>query len=344
MPIPESLDHLWRGLVTSKTQRDTGWVRRLANPGAAIPAHVAVRSNSGALSLMIDIPLAAIGGLRELPATAGLSVTLQAISGIPSDHRALVVELEDHSFSDLFAVFCTDLVERLSACRKATDAVVLLLERLARWQHFLSVARAGLDRSSLVGLFGELVFLRDVLVPLSGIGIVNAWTGTQRSPQDFIVPGVCAVEVKTTEAMNLREVHIHGESQLDGNGLTCLFLACLRLEANDEGGESLNDVIRSLRDMSEATPEFGVLFERLLATSGYFDRHAERYAQTRFRIAEKRFFRVDEDFPRLTASKLPAGIKDVQYQLDLRCCISNACTQAELEKSLGRLELTPTMR
>ena len=339
MPITEPLEQLWRGLEESATHRAEGWVRRLANPGLGIPTHVALRSNGGARSLMIDIPLAASGGLRDLPVTAGLSVTLQAVSGIPGDHRALVVELEDRSFADLFAVFCTDLVEGLSVCSKVSDAIVLLLERLARWQRFLSVALTGLDRSALVGLFGELVFLRDILVPLGGVGILSAWTGAQRLPQDFIVPGLCAVEVKTTEASALHSVYIHGERQLDDSGLDCLFLACLRLEADAEKGESLNNVVRQIRSMAGSIPEFSALFERQLAAANYFDRHIERYEEFHFRIAEMRFFRVGNGLPRLTGESLPVGIDDVRYRLSLQSCTSRECSKAELQATLGRLDL-----
>jgi hypothetical protein len=337
----ENLDKLWQELEASRTSGSTGWVRRLANPGSKIQVHAAVKCNEPALSIMLDIPLAVTGGLRGLPTTAGLSVTLQAISGIDVDHRALIVELEDREFVDLFSVFCTDLVERLSRCGRIPDAMTLLLERLGRWQHFMSIARDGLSYSSVVGLFGELHVLRSLLVPIGGIAMVAAWTGAQREPQDFVVPGVCALEVKTTESRGFRHVHINGERQLDQSALSHLFLTCIRLQADNQSGENLRTQVDELRALAAGTTEFKLLLERRLLGAGYMDRHAKRYDQFRFRIDEQRFFLVEDGFPRLVPKDLSAGVDAVSYRLDLRNCAPFERNLTEVKSVLGSLQLVP---
>jgi hypothetical protein len=338
------LEKLWLEIEASEKPRQSGWIRRRTTPSAAVAVHAAVSCDGGKRSLMIDIPITALGRLQNLPITGGLSVTLvPPLEGAPPEQRCLAVELEDIQFSDIFSVFCLDLVDGISRCTKINDAIVLILQRLVRWQEFLSNATDGLSNNAIVGVFGELWFLRTMLVPLAGIGLIKSWTGAQRDPQDFIVPGIGAVEVKTSTARVLSSVRIHGERQLDDSGLGCLFLACLRLEPAGIEGESLNDVINDLRRLATNASEFSSTFDRLLAEVGWMERHVHRYEQLRFHVAQRRFFRVDTRFPRLLTGALPSGVSDVSYQLDLRACSACECTENEVANTLSGLQLsTPT--
>lgn len=343
--MSKPLDQLWREIEASHKPQQTGWVRRLANPGAIVSVHAAVACLGGARSLMIDIPLMALGRLQDLPATGGLLVRLvPPLEGARPDQRSLMVELDDAQFTDVFTVFCADLVDGISRCAKIVDAIVLLLRRLERWQEFLSKSIDGLNHGEVIGLFGELWVLRDLFVPLCGIGMVESWTGAQRAPQDFVVPEVCAVEVKTSAARVLSHVRIHGERQLDDTGLACLFLVCLRLEPDSDGGESLNHIVGSLRELTKGAPEFLVLLDRLLTQAGWMERHARRYEQLRFRVAQRRFFRVDNRFPRLLMGALATGISEVEYKLDLKACSTCECDQGEFVKTLAGLKLRSNSR
>ena len=336
----KSLEQLWREIEASHKPQKMGWVRRLTNPGAAILVHAAVACRDGARSLMLDIPIPAVVSLGDLPATGGLSIALvPPLEGVPSGQRSLAIELEDAQFADIFAVFGSDLIDGISGCAKVADAIVLLLRRLERWQEFLSKATDGLGPGEAVGLFGELWVLRDILMPIGGVGLIDSWTGAQRAPQDFVVPGVCAIEVKTSVARVLSRVRIHGERQLDDTGLTCLFLACLRLELDDEKGESLNHVVGELQKLAAGAPEFSILLDRLLTQAGWMERHMHRYEQRRFRVAQRRFFRVDNRFPRLLSGELASGINEVEYQLDLKACGECECDQGELVSTLAGLQL-----
>lgn len=289
---------------------------------------------------MFDMPIAGLGLLKDLPATAGLSVELApALQGVAEGQRTLAVSLEDRQFADIFSVFCADLIDGISSCSSVQDAIVLLFNRLTRWQRFLGQASEGLSHQAQIGLFGELWVLRELIVPISGIGMVDAWCGAQRQPQDFVVPGVCAIEVKTTAAKSLSHVRIHGERQLDSTGLTCLFLACLRLQRDEGAGETLNDLVDDLMRLAETAPEFSTLLEQRISDAGWLERHRQRYVVNRFVVAERRFFHVAEGFPRILSGALPAGVDEVEYRLDLRACGFAERGQAQLESTLRGLPL-----
>lgn len=336
---PELLARIWTEIESSPMPRDRGWVRRLTNPQAPVPVYAAVACAGGMRSLMVDIPISTLGVLQELPVTGGLIVRLESpLDGVPSDQRTLLLELEDHQYFDIFEIFCAHLIDGMSKCARAGDATTLLLGRLARWQDFLRLSHDHLGQQAVIGLFGELWCLRDLLIPHAGLNAIGAWKGAQKAPQDFIFAGLCAVEVKTSKTRPMGSVTIHGEQQLDDAGLPCLFLACLRLEL-DDAGESLNDIVASLRRLAAAAPEFAAGFEIQLVEAGWLQRHAPLYESTRFRVAQERFFRVSGEFPRLLPDSLSLGVDDVHYRLELKACTRYEQSRVDVENEFASLNL-----
>jgi Putative PD-(D/E)XK family member, (DUF4420) len=262
--------------------------------------------------------------------------------GAPPDQRSITVELEDPQFADIFTIFGADLVEGVSRCARVSDALVLLLQRLGRWQRFLSNAVDGLSANAVAGLFGELWILRTLLVPHGGIGLISSWTGAQRAPQDFVVPGLFALEVKTSTAKILSSVHIHGEHQLDDSGLARLYLACLRLERDDATGININDVVAQLRALASDAPEFRLTLDVLLTQAGWMERHAHRYEHLRYKVAQRRFFQLGAAFPRVLSTELPIGVSDINYELELKACAAFECTEEAMSSAISDLPRHPS--
>lgn len=334
----ENLEHVWREIEASLKPQKIGWIRRLTNTGSIVPVYAAIACHNNARAIMFELPLSSISLLKNLSATCGLSIELTpALQGVPTGQRTLAVTLDDPQFADIFTVFCADLVEGISRCVGVRDAIILLLSRLERWRRFLGNAGEGLSLNAQTGLFGELWILREILIPICGRGIVDSWSGAQKAPQDFIVPGLCAIEVKTTAAKSLSHVRIHGESQLDSTGLDCLFLACLRLQSDGSAGETLNDLVDDLIRIVKPVPEFSNLLEQRLSDAGWLERHRQRYLTNPFVVAEQRFFKVEDGFPRILRSSLATGLDELEYRLDLRSCGFAECSRSEMEFTLHGL-------
>lgn len=328
---------VWSELAAAIPEGKVGWMRRrMRTAGARV--HLAVDAQSRRPSVMLDVPLALVPGLGDLQRTAGLSVTLKHPEDVSDTQRALAVELADIEFLDLFAVFCADLVSRLATCHHAQDAATVLRGRLARWQEFLAAVKEGLGRHAVVGLFGELTFLVEEVVPAAGIGMIVAWTGADRQPQDFVVPDLCAVEVKTSASQQLQQVRINGERQLDATGLPVLFLLCIRLEQVAAGGKSLPELVNALRETAEGHGELRSALDMRLALAGYRDRDASRYGQFRFIVAETRVYEVAEGFPRITPADMPSGTSDVSYTLDLKLCSFYLRDRSQLRFFISQLQ------
>ena len=59
-------------------------------------------------------------------------------------------------------------------------------------------------------------------------------------------------------------------------------------------------------------------FALRLAEAGYTD--AEEYERTWYHVTNVRYYRVQDDFPRLTRGVVPPGVGDATYTIALDAC------------------------
>lgn len=131
---------------------------------------------------------------------------------------------ERRAFADLFKHLCVDVVSAVLATDSEQRAVDALCSRLSRWQKFLEDAAGGLSETRQTGLYGELYFLRRLL--LAGCTprrALDGWKGPLGTNQDFMF-GRSAVEIKSTTANTDTVLVIANERQLDDAGISSLTL------------------------------------------------------------------------------------------------------------------------
>ena len=317
------IDELWQALESGagmKPKRGVrtagGWLLRLARPDAGHPLFLAVERMTGRRALLLRATRAAIPARREWPACRGLEVFTLLVD----DTAHLGVVLKEPRYADVFTALAEDLARRVADAATPAAQVRALLGGLARWQKFLAAGAEGLSEEAQRGLWGELHFLRDGLLPGFGEDVsVTAWQGHRAAHQDFLLPAG-AVEVKTTSGKAPHVVRIASERQLDGRGLPALYLRHLALAVREGAGETLPAVVASLRARLLAAPRAAEEFEDGLLAAGYRDADALRYEARGYALRETNDFAVRGRFPRLTESDLPAGIGEVRYALSLDAC------------------------
>lgn len=249
---------------------------------------------------------------RDAVIVNGLSVDLR--SGGAGCQR-LILALDRQVDRDLFESLCRALALALLSASDSATALAITLAHLKRWKQFLA-GRGGkhLSEEAVRGLFAELVFLRELIANSGSDYAVEAWLGPERSHQDFIF-GNTAVEIKSLSGTERSEVRISSEDQLEALNDN-LFLRIYRLSAlvDATGALSLNDIVTIVQ--SELTSAEAVtVFERKLVAHGYAP--LIEYDAPKFAISEIRTFAVDDGFPRLARSELPAGIAKVTYAIRL---------------------------
>jgi hypothetical protein len=266
------------------------------------------------ISVSIRAFTEALRRVRELPRTRGLVMQFTK----QGDHGQLCVILTDPGLREVFNPLVSDIAATAHAESDTAEAVVAAVRRFEYWRQMLqSLSNSGLSVQERRGLFGELSFLRDHLRPiLPVIEAVGAWTGPSGAHQDFQLKHV-AIEVKTSSGKEPQTIAISSERELDDTGTGWLVLAHFSLDERRGGsGESLNSIIDQTRGLID-DPEAREVLNASLVRAGYLPNQRDLYDEPRYTIRRQRFWRVADDFPRITESDLRPGVGDCEYRISV---------------------------
>jgi hypothetical protein len=286
---------------------------------------------------LVLIPLTEGIGLvnpKHLAECRGVAVTKEKMRRVgPFTNQLCLVVRQTTSDTRIFETFAGSLCEDLWACT-AVAVVPTLQKTMQKWQHFFSKATtSGLSPEERRGLYGELNVLRALLQGGCPATAVEGWQGPELKAVDFLF-GPVGLEVKTTLSHQPLRVTIANEHQLSDQTAPILFLAVLPLRVTTHTGETLNELVGELRELLAEWPLSLASFKDLLLQAGYLDIHADLYQEERYFVLERRFYRVADGFPRLTASALPPGIVHVSYDLLLDGYDSYAMDEAAVITAL----------
>lgn len=312
------IEELWKALESDADAGKPsagGWLLRLARPTAECPLFVGVELASRRRAMLLKLPATSMPPRRLWPRCKGLEALAIQMKG----NTFFGVALKEPRHGDVFTALSEDLARRMSEVDTSAEQVRSFLGQLARWQKFLSTSLEGLSEEVQRGLWGELHFLREHLIPALGTVAVAGWRGPMQAHQDFQLENG-AVEVKTTLAKQPQVVRITSERQLDDSDWPALFLYVLALDVRQDGGETLVSLIAALRGRLACDAAVQEQFEDALLAVGYLDNHAELYAERGYVIRSQKVFRVEQDFPRLLEGHLPVGVGDVNYGLAVGAC------------------------
>lgn len=332
------IDKLWEAMEADSiggSAGASGWLLRLARPEAGCLVYVGLELSSRHRALLLRLPSVSLPRRRHWPQCRGLIPVAVTVRGITH----FGVALKENRFADVFAALAEDLVRRVTEAGDAAAQTRAFLGQLARWQKFLSASLDGLSEQSQRGLWGELYFLREYLLPTIGTGAVQGWKGGDRAHQDFQFDGY-AFEVKTTLAKQPQVVRITNERQLDASTWKALFLNVVALDRRESNGETLPEMVAMVRLMLAADPAAIEQFEDEILAVGYHDAHATRYAGHGYSVRAVGFFKVGPKFPCLVEADMPAGVGDANYALSVAACEPYRAQHAEIESILANIDPT----
>jgi hypothetical protein len=326
--MSSDLTALWNELEGSATA--PGITVRRFHASAPVDIFVGVENPGKTRLLFVEASEAALAGSGATwPQSAGVVVAVE--SGAKQHTRARVaVRLTVPAYRDVFSVLVGDLLGSLESAQTESAAVRAFRERLERWQRLL--ARHGPEGLSVPeqhGLYGELLFIRDFMLPAATPeAVLGAWTGPLAKDQDFQLSR-CSVEVKVSSGNPHHQIHVSNVRQLDeaASASGALFLFHAALEVRHQQGETLVALVDELRRA------FGPLrfrFDDLLQEAGYLDIHASAYLASGYAVKRHRFFAVSNGFPRIREAELRAGVGDVRYTVQLGACEAFAVPDASV--------------
>jgi hypothetical protein len=312
------LRDVWDRLTPHPGDND-GYLRLRLASVTACATYAARSATDGAEALLLELGTESLAGIGAYPHSAGFDVRSEVIALGRAGRTRLLLRLANPRFRDVFHALCDDVVQSLAASSEETEAVRSFVARLTRWQAFLRRhSPEGLSLEERRGLFGELLFLRDVLLPhMDGLAAVRSWKGWQSANHDFQLPAG-SVEVKTTSANLPHAFHVSNVGQLDDGATAALFVHLVQVSEEESGASSLPELVASVR---ERLPDDGIAsFDDALVEFGYLDAHAESHSLPRYTIRSRRYFVVEDGFPRLLGNMVPPGVEEVSYAVAIAAC------------------------
>ena len=315
-----SVEEAWR-LISNEPKSQLGLVARRIHPEAHLEIYAGLDRPSDAPVVCIHVRPASLRVVGEFPSSAGFVLQRETNPHPGPDSVRLSLWLAAPLYRDVFGVLAQDVVDSIAQATDQRAAVSTFVERLRRWQEFLERhGPEGLNAHAQRGLYGELWFLRQQAISLTGADTaISAWSGPERSNQDFQFAG-CSVEVKTTASNPHHQVAISNIRQLDETHVPALLLFHVALELRHDTGETLVGMVESLREVLRPNSQPLSLFEEKLRSWGYLDVHSVHYADVSYVVRAHGFYHVMGGFPRLVESDIPDGVGDVRYSVALAAC------------------------
>ncbi|MHA7836180.1 MAG: PD-(D/E)XK motif protein, partial [bacterium] len=244
------MSELWEAISTPRDATRVS-MRRV---GASHPFDFfRARDHQGRYLLILEGNFA-IRKAESLPTLAGIEIEMTRNE---SGTCSLRLTLLERSQTQTFGALCANLIRSTDSLNTHNDeaAVAAVVARLRRWQDLLrNRSEKVLTRPEQIGLFGELLVLRDVfLVHCDAASALSCWRGPESDEQDFIHSG-WLIEVKTRLSTADSSVRISSENQLDtvsGSISLCNQRLSISADASPEA-RSLNGLVEEVRDNVEA--------------------------------------------------------------------------------------------
>jgi hypothetical protein len=332
-----TIANAWATLV-QEARQEKGWHVRRVHPEAACEIFAGTRQPGGTPGLILELATEDIPAGLVFPRSNGFLVEPLLTGGVQAGRVRFVLTLLDRSYEAVFAVLCEDVAG--AAARAATPRQALRdwTGRLHVWQAFLAVHGAGgMSEQAVVGLLGELLVLRDELIPRIGThAALGLWTGPRGEPNDFALHGGF-LEVKSTARQAPEVVEIANLAQLDDTRGPIL-LVHVRLRP-DPQGLTLSQMVQVLREMVvRHAADRLTEYHDLLMGAGYVDAQADLY-RTAYALEYMECFRVGGDFPRVKKIDLRMGVRNCSYSIELEMCRQFPATSSAIQELLGGMNI-----
>jgi len=230
----------------------------------------------------------------------------------PDGRSSLRFSLEDDDLKDLFYKFCEDLIESTRS-GDPSDGFAPVIRRWETWISFFQRTTLPLSESEIIGLIGEVHFLKNYMAEKYGIDrALEAFIGIDKAHKDFEIDDTW-FEVKTIHN-GVRSVKISSIEQLDGENSGKLEI--ITLDQGTPGTDSnitLNSIVSEFKGV--LNQEQLISFDEKLRKSNYVQ--DERYDDFNYLFIKRDEYEVSGGFPRIMSGMLPIGVTKASYEIDI---------------------------
>jgi hypothetical protein len=221
--------------------------------------------------------------------------------------------LENPELLEYFCTFCEDLVESTSVIVDDETAYKTLRSRYFSWKQLFRPNHGNLTEIEVMGLIGELLFLRDEMIPQRGIeAALDSWTGPEKTHKDFSFENDW-YEVKTINS-GKESVRISSIEQLDGPNRGFLVVYILEKMSPSYNGIKLNVLVNSIISIIKESCHKELFMAKLSLFGFDFSPENDNYV---YNLKSCTKYEVEDEFPRIKKETLPESVIKVQYEIIL---------------------------
>ena len=223
----------------------------------------------------------------------------------------LIFYLKDLDMFDTFCVFCEDIIESTNDTKDDENGYKLLVNRYYAWKKMFQTKNSILREQEIMGLIGELLFLRDFMIPTYGEDVaLQSWSGQDLTHKDFSLNDIW-YEVKaintgkpTVKISSLEQL----QSTIEGE------LAVFQLEKMSPAydGVELNKLATGILNTLSTDENKDYFISKLFDSKFSFE---SVYSEFVYEVTLGERYHVTDSFPRLTRADVNEAIAKAQYDI-----------------------------
>lgn len=228
------------------------------------------------------------------------------------DLLTLRFSLENSDLLEYFCTFCQDLMDSVRVTSDDEAAYQTLRSRYYSWRQLFRPDNARMTEAEIMGLIGELLFLKDYMIPERGIDVaLESWMGPEKTHKDFSDQQDW-FEIKTI-SFGKESVRISSVEQLDSDLDGTLVIYELEKMSPSFDGIKLNQLANNIIASLQSASLREVFIDKLQLFGFDF---SNEYDNLVFALRGEHKYKVDtNNFPRIHRDMLPDAIARVQYDL-----------------------------
>lgn len=224
---------------------------------------------------------------------------------------------------DFILPFKKLIIELISVAshEKTSEAAMNRIEKRYRlWREFWKSGHTGLTRSEVLGVYGELLYVEELIKGgMEPSEVICSWEGPEDAPKDFELTKAW-VEVKTISATS-DKVKISSLEQLSlipyvsaekKQGRLIIYQVDF---PSAPAGETLDMLVQRLLLRIEPDSKAGLLLEADLAMLGYCRGQGLSSSLRIQKVGRLEFLASSRDFPALRRENIPREVATAEYTL-----------------------------
>ena len=225
---------------------------------------------------------------------------------------SLSFDLVDNAYGSMFTIFCEDMIIECSS----VDKTKIIQSSVLKWKYWQELfgkkPSVYLDKADIKGLLGELLFLRDFMMPYYGNHeAIESWRGPLLGHKDFEIKDTW-YEVKSIN-QNAVSVTISSIDQLESDVVGHLEVVTLE-DTSKAASKSinLNEVVISILNQLNTREDEEAFMIRLTNIGYVSDPYYDNFA---FQFMGFNRYLVSEAFPKIKRDDIDKSIDKVKYSI-----------------------------